>query len=281
MRAIGRGGNLPFQKSYTTRVKVISMTLAKVQNLDQRRPRFSVLTMNVHKGLSPLQLHSTIYRLRKKMQQRHPDLIFLQELQQEHQGRSKRFSAWPENELTHFLSEGFWRDWHYGKNSQYREGHHGNAILSRHLLKKGVNYDISAYRFENRGLLHCSIQLPYSNNLIHCFCVHLALFQRGRERQLGEIIRYINELTDGGPCIVAGDFNDWRNRVGGPMRDAGFYEVYEHLNGFPAKTFPSVKPILPMDRIYVRGLRIHSAEILSEWFLLSDHLGIFAELELL
>ena len=35
------------------------------------------------------------------------------------------------------------------------------------------------------------------------------------------------------------------------------------------------------DRIYVRGLKIHSAEILHEWMKLSDHLGIAAELELI
>jgi endonuclease/exonuclease/phosphatase family metal-dependent hydrolase len=108
----------------------------------------------------------------------------------------------------------------------------------------------------------------------------LALFERGRERQVGEIIRYIEELTGGAPTIVAGDFNDWRNRVGSPMRDAGFNEVFEFLTGAPARTFPSVKPVLPMDRIYVRGLKIHSVEILHEWLKLSDHLGIAAELEL-
>jgi endonuclease/exonuclease/phosphatase family metal-dependent hydrolase len=41
-----------------------------------------------------------------------------------------------------------------------------------------------------------------------------------------------------------------------------------------------MKPILPMDRIYVRGLKIHSAVILHEWLKLSDHLGITAELEI-
>ncbi|MFZ4062093.1 MAG: endonuclease/exonuclease/phosphatase family protein, partial [Polynucleobacter sp.] len=83
-----------------------------------------------------------------------------------------------------------------------------------------------------------------------------------------------------GPAIVAGDFNDWRNRMGAPMLAAGFSEVFEVLTGSPAKTFPSVKPILPMDRIYVRGLKIHSANILYEWLRLSDHLGITAELEI-
>jgi len=243
--------------------------------------RFTVMSMNVHKGLSPLHRYSTIYQLRQNMRSHHPDLLFLQELQQEHRGRIRRFGQWPLTELTHFLSEDFWHHWHYGKNVEYPAGHHGNAILSKHPLQKGQNYDISAYRFERRGLLHSVTQLEGIQKPIHCFCVHLALFERGRERQLEEIIRYIEELAQEGPTIVAGDFNDWRNRVAGPMRAAGFNEVFETLTGAPAKTFPSVKPILAMDRIYVRGLKIHSAQILHEWMGLSDHLGISAELEML
>jgi endonuclease/exonuclease/phosphatase family metal-dependent hydrolase len=243
--------------------------------------RFTVMSMNVHKGLSPLHRHSTIYQLRQNMRSHHPDLLFLQELQQEHRGRLQRFGEWPLTELTHFLSEDFWHHWHYGKNVEYPAGHHGNAILSKHPLQKGQNYDISAYRFERRGLLHSVTQLEGIHKQVHCFCVHLALFEGGRARQLEEIIRYIEELAQEEPTIVAGDFNDWRNRVGGPMRAAGFSEVFETLTGAPAKTFPSVRPMLAMDRIYVRGLKIHSAQILHEWMGLSDHLGISAELELL
>jgi len=242
--------------------------------------RFTVLSMNVHKGLSPLHRHSTIYQLRQKMRSQDPDLLFLQELQQEHRGRIRRFSQWPLTELTHFLSEDFWCDWHYGKNVEYRDGHHGNAILSKHPQQKGKNYDISAYRFERRGLLHSVTKLDGLDTPIHCFCVHLALFERGRERQLEAILSHIQDLAQNGPTIVAGDFNDWRNRVSVPMKAAGFNEVFEVLTGSPAKTFPSVKPLLSMDRIYVRGLKIHSAQILYEWLKLSDHLGITAELEL-
>ena len=173
--------------------------------------RFSVMTMNVHKGVSPLHRRSTIYELRQKMRSHHPDLLFLQEIQQEHRGRIRRFSQWPLTELTHFLSEDYWQDWHYGKNVEYPDGHHGNAILSKRPLHKGENYDISAYRFERRGLLHSITHLEGVATPIHCFCVHLALFERGRERQLEEIIHYINSLAEGGPTIVAGDFNDWRS----------------------------------------------------------------------
>ncbi|WP_243391974.1 endonuclease/exonuclease/phosphatase family protein [Polynucleobacter meluiroseus] len=237
--------------------------------------------MNLHKGVSPLHRLSTVHGLRQKMRDCNPDLLFLQEVQQEHRGHAKRFSAWPASELTHFLSEDCWHAWHYGRNAQYQAGHHGNAILSKRPLNHGQNYDISAYRFEKRGLLHSSVQLEDAANLIHCFCVHLALFERGRERQLEQILRYIDTLANQGPTIVAGDFNDWRNRISSPMRAAGFQEVFEVMTGAPAKTFPSFKPMLPMDRIYVRGFKIHAATILHEEQMLSDHLGISAELELL
>ena len=128
--------------------------------------------------------------------------------------------------------------------------------------------------------MHSVTQLDGVSQPIHCFCVHLALFERGRERQLNEIIRYIEELTGDAPTIVAGDFNDWRNRISAPMREAGFNEVFEVLTGAPARTFPSIRPMLAMDRIYIRGIKVHSVEILHEWLKLSDHLGITAELEL-
>ena len=37
-------------------------------------------------------------------------------------------------------------------------------------------------------------------------------------------------------------------------------------------------PHRPANRIYVRGLVIQKAEILTEWAKLSDHLAIYAEL---
>ena len=62
------------------------------------------------------------------------------------------------------------------------------------------------------------------------------------------------------------------------MREAGFFDVFESLYGAPARTFPSIKPVLPMDRIYVRGLSIQKAKVLTEWSKLSDHLALYAEL---
>jgi len=236
-----------------------------------------VITLNMHKGLSPLKIDSTIYRLRQKLRSHHADLLFIQELQQENLRRQRRFATWPSNEITHFLADEFYPDWHYGRNAEYRHGHHGNAILSKFPLHKGINYDISEYRFERRGLLHSTIELE-AGRTIHCFCVHLALLQRGRERQIETILHHIQHLADGAPTIIAGDFNDWRNSASKPMHAAGFRDAFESLYGFPAKTFPSAKPVLAMDRIYVRGLTVQKAEVLRDWSKLSDHLALYAEL---
>jgi len=249
-----------------------------------RSRHLRVMTLNMHKGRSPLQIRSTIQRLRQKIREHDADLIFIQELQQESARHSRRRAIGASPGLTQYLAEGYWPEWHYGRNAVQLRSHHGNAILSQHPLRRGENYDISAYKFERRGLLHSVIQVRDGHGKahpVHCFCVHLALFERGRARQLASITAFIDELAGQAPAIVAGDFNDWRNRVGSAMKARGFQEVFETMTGSPARTFPSLQPMLPMDRIYVRGMRVHSAHTLTDWAHLSDHLGLTADIELL
>lgn len=249
------------------------------------KPSFEVVSLNMHKGVSALHLRLTAHRLRQKIRERHPDLVFLQELQQKTRGRLRNLRVGGTLGLTPYLAEDFWPDWHYGKNAIYDRGHHGNAILSRHPLEQGLNYDISEYRFERRGLLHSQVLIGIDSGghggaQVHCFCAHLALLERGRRRQLDSILACIARVTPQGPAIIAGDFNDWRNRAEEPMRQAGFRDVFEVLTGEPARTFPSMHPVLRMDRIYVRDLKVLQAERLTDWATLSDHLGIAAQLAL-
>jgi endonuclease/exonuclease/phosphatase family metal-dependent hydrolase len=52
-------------------------------------------------------------------------------------------------------------------------------------------------------------------------------------------------------------------------------------HGRALATFPSVMPILRLDRIYVRGFKVVSAQVHRgrPWSLLSDHLAVSADLE--
>ncbi|HEX7646480.1 MAG TPA: endonuclease, partial [Noviherbaspirillum sp.] len=49
----------------------------------------------------------------------------------------------------------------------------------------------------------------------------------------------------------------------------------------PARTFPAALPWLRLDRIYVRGIDIESAQVLhgAMWAKLSDHAPIVASLQ--
>jgi len=241
-----------------------------------------LVTMNIHKGLSALNRRATVHLLRDRLRLLHPDLVFCQEVQEQHSGRQKRFAHWPEAELSHFLAADFWAERHYGRNAVYDHGHHGNAILSRHPVLGGSNLDISEYKFERRGLLHAEIRLPQFEQPLHCFCIHLALLQRGRSRQLAAIAeRVASQVPPSAPVILAGDFNDWRKQASGALNQAGFSEVFETLTGKSALTFPSHMPVLSLDRIYVRNLKVKDARVLRDWANLSDHLGLWAELEVM
>jgi endonuclease/exonuclease/phosphatase family metal-dependent hydrolase len=83
------------------------------------------------------------------------------------------------------------------------------------------------------------------------------------------------------PMIVAGDFNDWRHSASDVMSSAlGLAEASVMRNGRPARTFPSVLPLLQLDRIYVRGFEVLEAHAHrgAPWRLLSDHIAVSAEL---
>jgi endonuclease/exonuclease/phosphatase family metal-dependent hydrolase len=264
----------------TTTISVPPAAAADAALIDSGT-RLRMVTMNIHKGLSTTNRKSTVHLLRERLRVLHPDLVFAQEVQEEHSGHKLRFPHWPEAEMSHYLAADFWEERHYGRNAVYDHGHHGNAILSRHPVLGGANHDISEYKFERRGLLHTEIRLPHMAHPLHCFCIHLALLQKGRTRQLEAIVAHVTRLVpEGAPVILAGDFNDWRKRASLPLERAGFAEVFETLHGKCALTFPSQMPVLPLDRIYVRNLKPRSARVLRDWSALSDHLGLWAEFDL-
>jgi len=45
----------------------------------QSHNRVRVVTLNMHKGVSALHAHSTVYRLKQEMRSYNPDHIFIQE----------------------------------------------------------------------------------------------------------------------------------------------------------------------------------------------------------
>ncbi|MDU7670769.1 MAG: endonuclease/exonuclease/phosphatase family protein [Escherichia coli] len=118
---------------------------------------------------------------------------------------------------------------------------------------------------------------------IHVMCVHLGLREAHRQAQLAMLAEWVNELPDGEPVLVAGDFNDWRQKANHPLKvQAGLDEIFTRAHGRPARTFPVQFPLLRLDRIYVKNASASAptALPLRTWRHLSDHAPLSAEIHL-
>lgn len=248
-----------------------------------------VLSYNIHKGFS-LDRRFVLAAIKQAIQTTGADLVFLQEVVGENKKHSRRLPEWPVTTQLEFLADSIWTHYAYGKNAVYSNGHHGNAILSLLPIVKYENIDISNNRFERRGLLHATLQAPGFSGAgrlfpcIHAICVHLDLFERGRYLQIERIVKRIHEhVPDDHPLIIAGDFNDWREKASAILEsELGVQEIFLKLHGQHARSFPSWMPFLPLDRIYTRGFEAVDASCFTKapWDTLSDHGALLANLRL-
>jgi len=241
-----------------------------------------VITLNIHKGLSQFNRRVVIHELREGLNKLEPDLVFLQEVQGLNERHALRFASWPSAPQHEYLKQEGW-EYAYGLNRTHHFGHYGNAVLSRFPIVSIENADISSHRFERRGLLHCVLSVPGWRRDLHCLCVHLSLHERGRRRQLDAIVERLGHVAARGlPIIVPGGFNAWRQRATRVLAERlGLQEVTSVYGDRPARTFPSLLPVLRLDRIYVRGFSVVEASVHlgAPWSLLSDHLALGAKLK--
>ena len=247
-----------------------------------RLQRLRVATLNIHKGLSHFNRRMVIHELRDGFRALDADIVFLQEVQGLDQRHGRRFAGCPSVGQHEFLAGEDWQHV-YARNAVYDHGHHGNAILSRFPFVSFENHDVSDHRFERRGLLHCVVAVPGWRRNLHCVCVHLSLHERGRSRQLEAISGRLKEIASREvPIIVAGDFNDWRHRASAILeRQLEMTEVSVAQSRRAPRTYPSILPLLRLDRIYVRGFSVAGSRVHrgKPWSMLSDHLAVSAELE--
>ena len=248
--------------------------------------KLHVVTYNIHKGFSQFNQHMMVHELRGQLRALSPDIVFLQEVQGRHSRHAKKIDNWPEEAQHDFLAEDVWQAAAYGRNVIYDHGHHGNAILARFPIANTYNQDITHLRFERRGILHCAVEVPGLAKALHCVCTHLSLFARSRRRQMDALAGYLEDITDpDSPMIIAGDFNDWRNEADTLLaRRLGLCEAFGGTcgsAGSPGRSYPAKRPMLRLDRIYVRGFSVEHAEIHSgdPWSRISDHAALSAHLQ--
>ena len=243
-----------------------------------------VLTVNIHKGFTFFNRKFILPELREAVRKIGADVVFLQEVTGSHTQHGNKFDNYPDTPHYEFLADSIWPEFAYGRNAVYDKGDHGNAVMSKFPIVRFENHDVSIRGPERRGLLHCELQIPGQSVNLHTVCVHLSLTETHRTQQMDKLCKLIAaNIPPQAPLVVAGDFNDWRHRAKDQLaKGAGLHEVFVQANGQPARTFPARKPLLRLDRIYVRNAIGHKPVVLPHkpWSHLSDHAPLAAEIEL-
>jgi len=245
-----------------------------------------VATYNIHKGVRGIGARKRleIHNLGLGIEALDADLVFLQEVRLFHARDARRFDqtwlGWPDKGQAEFLApEGY--EAAYRSNAITRDGEHGNALLSRWPIGDIGHHDVSDHRFEQRGLLH--VPVVWQGLTLHAVVAHLGLIHSSRVRQVQRLAEFIEaEVPAGEAVLVAGDFNDWGERLDGPMQAMGLARAVAPEGRVSQRlTFPSRVPVFSLDRVYTRGFRCLNTTVPrgTAWARMSDHLPLLVELE--
>ena len=248
--------------------------------------RLRVATYNIHKGVRGLGpgKRLEIHNLSRGIEAFDADIVCLQEVRLFHHREARRFQrtsfGWPEGGQAEFLApRGY--EVAYRTNAVTRHGEHGNALLARWPLGDIGHHDVSDHRFEQRGLLHVPVR--WGGETVHVVVAHFGLVHASRVRQverLAEVLR--EEVPADEALLVAGDFNDWGEKLDEPMSRLGLLRARAPAAAARGPlTFPALVPVFGLDRVYVRGFRCRSTLVPrgTAWARMSDHLPLIVELE--
>lgn len=230
---------------------------------DQTR-QFRIATYNVHRWggrtgrtLVPAQAAHVIREL-------NADILALQEV----------LLPWGDtNPLAHLAAA---LDMHviFGATRLHRHGLLGNALLARWDAHHTEQLPLSQTRWEYRGAVLGCYQ-PWDGLELSVIATHLALGARTRSAQVRWLLTH--PCLQRGPVVLLGDLNAWHpnratrelaRRLGAPRRQV-----------WP-RTFPSSAPLLALDRIYTRELRVVKLQVHNTPAARrgSDHLPVVAHM---
>jgi len=246
--------------------------------------KIKLMTYNIHRAIG-VDRRFRLERIEEIVRDHAPHLLLLQEVDRG-VPRSRRL------DLAAELAERL--DYpHYaaGHNVWLKEGSYGNATLSRFEILAERNIDLTIGRHKRRGCQHTRLEVPHPSGptTLDLFNMHLGLSARERTRQIERLVssKEFLELPFRAPCIVGGDFNDWRSLLRPFLVDTcKFKSATDRSRGEIVRaipTYPSFAPQGPLDRIYYRGpWRLLTAYSCRHQMakVASDHLPIIVELSL-
>jgi endonuclease/exonuclease/phosphatase family metal-dependent hydrolase len=125
--------------------------------------------------------------------------------------------------------------------------------------------DLSVASREPRAAL--DVDLGIAGETVRCIVTHFGLGFRERLHQVRALCRLVDEIQRP-VTLLLGDFNEWV-----PMRRSLLHLDSRLGRSYSARTFPSRRPVLPLDRIWVRPRHT----VLRVWTLRDSHTRIASD----
>jgi endonuclease/exonuclease/phosphatase family metal-dependent hydrolase len=251
---------------------------------DSENMKIKLMTYNIHRAIG-LDRRFKPERIVEIINDIKPDIALLQEVD-EGVPRSRELNL--AKEVAQLC--GF-KHYKLGHNVSLKKGYYGNATLSKFPISKERNINLTIDNKKRRGCQHTTINIT-KNNLtipVEVFNLHLGLSAKERQKQAG-ILSHCEEylsIQPNSPCIVAGDFNDWRSLLRALFIEGLGFECAtdstKRWGESAIKTYPSFAPRGGLDRVYYKGkmdfIKAKRYDKNSA-MIASDHLPIVVEFEL-
>ncbi|HEX6137558.1 MAG TPA: endonuclease/exonuclease/phosphatase family protein [Casimicrobiaceae bacterium] len=160
-----------------------------------------------------------------------------------------------------------------GLLKQRRGSDFGNAVLSKYPVRSVEHLDLAVDDYEPRGAVDACVDVGLP---LRVLATHLGLRPGERREQVRRILAAV-ERDGPHPTLLMGDLNEWY-LWGRPLR-----WLHSHFREVPAAppTFPARRPVLALDRIWVRpagSLRRLARHATPLARIASDHLPLTAEI---
>ncbi len=227
---------------------------------------YRIATYNIHRCVGRDGVEN-IERIAAVLREMNADIVALQEVTSHHEIA---------NDMLGYLASAVGMEAIEGFTLSAAGAHYGNALLSKLPVSTVNRINIGVTAREPRGVIEAVFGLPHQTMIM--WATHLGLGIRERHQQVRELLK-IMHATDADIGILLGDFNEWLT-WSRPLRALHRWFTTPHSTPQVPATFPSRRPLLRLDRIWIRPsdrlvtLKAHSTDLSR---IASDHLPLVAE----
>ena len=225
-----------------------------------------LLSYNIHKGIGGRDRRYRLERVLHVIEHENPDVVLLQEVTRD----TARCGKDDQPCLLHakFALEHMM----FQLNVSWKVGGYGNLLLSRWPIVDKHQISLRLKNKKPRGAQIAVVDGPEGRFKI--VNVHLGLSEKERAWQVHHLLHHpLYRETLDLPCVVCGDFNDWRNCLaGGPFKERGMTQITSPPSRF--RSFPAYFPLGSLDKAFCcDGIQVAEARIVggAHAALASDH----------